>query len=106
VGVVEIPDFVKGKKTRRGRPTDVTPQPVTVVTTDCVDEFLGARDQRERTEHLRDLRDRGKLIHNKGTLRQRVRGELGPWAYVFKGPAAKVPKIGKGRLPVGVLTWG
>jgi hypothetical protein len=97
VAVYEIGEF-----TKCGDP----PQRVTVVTPDEIDKFLGARSRIERTDHLRQLRDRRMLITDKGnTLQQQVKGVPGRCAYVFVGPASKVPKIGKGRLPTGVLTW-
>lgn len=96
-GVVEIPSFVKGKKTRRGEPLppDEMPRPelVTAVARSEIDRFLGARDANERTAHLRRLRAEGRLIHNKGRLTQKVRGQGVPTAYVFRGPAEAVPKI-------------
>lgn len=95
--VVEIPNFVKGKKTRRGEPLppDEMPQPelVTAVARSEIDRFLGARDMGERTAHLRRLRDEGVLIHNKGRLTQKVRGQGVPTAYCFRGPAESVPRI-------------
>lgn len=88
----EIPDFVKC-----GRP----PVAVTAVAPYAVNAFLGARNERERNAHLRDLRDRGLLIHNKRGLQQKLRG--GMMAYVFKGTADQVPKI-RGRV-LPVMTW-
>jgi hypothetical protein len=101
MGVVEIHDWIQGKRTERGRPTDARPETVTVVTGDVVDHFLGARNERERREHLRDLRDQGKLIHNRNRLTQRVRGTAGP-TYVFRGRAADVPRIKRER---GRVRW-
>jgi hypothetical protein len=94
VAVYEIPDFRK----RGGEP-----QLVTVVTRDEIDKFLGSSSRNEREAHLSDLRERGRLITNSGpTLQQNVRPHR--TAYVFKGPASKVPKIGKARL-LGVTSW-
>lgn len=95
--VVEIASFVKGKKTRRGRPlpTDEMPRSelVTAVAPAAIDRFLGARDATERTRHLRRLRDEGILIHNRGRLTQKVRGHGIPSAYVFRGSIDGVPRI-------------
>lgn len=97
VGIVEIPDFRK----RGGEP-----QRVTVVTPDAVDEFLGARSRWEREEFLRELRDRGLLITNRGrTLQQTIKRTPLRLAYVFVGAARGVPRIRRGTAPVGVMTW-
>lgn len=98
--VVELHDeFVKGRKTRDGRPLppDEMPQPervVTMVAPDAVDDFLGARSVAERVAHLRRLRDEGLLIcHGRGRLYQYVRGQGVRTAYVFRAPAHDVPRI-------------
>lgn len=94
--LVEIPDFVKGRKTRRGEPLppEEIPRPelVTAVAPSEIDAFLGARSPAERIRHLRRLRDEGVLIHSKGRLQQRIRGHDIPRAYVFRGYAASVPR--------------
>jgi hypothetical protein len=103
VPVYEIGDFVKGKKTGRHRRAKGLPQRVTVVTRDEINPFLGARNPRERDEHLRWLRDQGKLIAERGRLTQRVRcGYDMLRRYVFKGPADAVPKL---RKRPKVMTW-
>lgn len=93
--VVEIPDFIKGRKTRRGepRPPEEMPRPevVTAVAPSEIDAFLGTRSPAERVRHLRWLRDDGVLIHSKGRLQQRIRGHDVCRAYVFRGYAADVP---------------
>jgi len=110
MAVVEIPDFVKGKKTRKGKPLPTKEELVTAVTPDDVDRFLGARSERERRSHLRGLRDLGLLIHNPGRLTQRVRTDINAdgrfvnrRAYVFRGPWHAVPKIQR-RRQVRVFT--
>lgn len=96
--VVEIPDFVKGKKTRRGEPLppEEMPQPelVTAVAPAVIDAFLRARSYGERIRHLRELRDEGMLIHSKGRLTQALRGHDVDRAYVFRGCVAGVPSCG------------
>jgi hypothetical protein len=97
VAVYEIPDFRKLKG---------DPQLVTVVTSDEIDKFLGARDRHERECHLSDLRERGLIFTNKGrTFQQTVRRTPMLLAYVFRGPASRVPKIGKGHMAGRVRTW-
>lgn len=95
--VVEIPDFVKGRKTRRGEPLppEEMPRPelVTAVAPSEIDAFLGARSPDERRRHLQRLRDEGILIHAKGRLQQRIRGQDPSWAYVFRGHAEQVPRV-------------
>lgn len=92
-------EFVKGRKTRGGQPlpADEMPRPepvVTLVAPDAVDEFLGARSLRERTAHLRRLRDEGLLIcHGRGRLYQYVRGQGVKTAYVFRCESWAVPRI-------------
>jgi hypothetical protein len=95
VAIYEIPDFRK----RGGEP-----ERVTVVTRDEIDRFLGARSMRERQEHLRWLRDRGKLVTNTGRLQQKIwrDKEAQDMAYVFQFQIEKVPKI---RTRPGVMTW-
>jgi hypothetical protein len=97
--VVELNDqFVKGRKTRRGRPVPndekPTPEPVvTLVHPASIDDFLGARSYGERLRHLRRLRDEGLLIHGRRMLLQRVRGQGVERAYVFRCQAHEVPRI-------------
>jgi hypothetical protein len=111
--VVELHDqFVKGRKTRRGRPlpNDEKPAPepvVTLVHPASIDDFLGARSYGERLRHLRRLRDEGLLIHGRRMLLQRVRGQGVERAYVFRCQAHEVPRIearsaapGEGRVRV------
>ncbi len=112
MAVVEIPDFVEGKKTRKGQPLPKKEELVTAVTPDDIDRFLGARSERERRSHLRGLRDLGILIHNPGRLTQRVRtGVVEPdgrfeqrRAYVFRGPWHAVPRIPRRQRLVRVFT--
>jgi hypothetical protein len=98
---VEIFDgFVKGRKTRRGRPVPNAPEPVvTLVHPDSIDGFLGARSHTERLRHLRDLRDRGILIHSKNRLTQAVRGQGVSRAYVFRRRADEVPRVQRAPQP-------
>ncbi len=111
MAVVEIPDFVKGKKTRRGERLPVKEELVTAVTPDDIDAFINARSERERRSHLRGLRDLGTLIHNPGRLTQRVRTDINAAdgrfvnrrAYVFRGSWHAVPKIHR-RRQVRVFT--
>jgi hypothetical protein len=105
--VVELHDqFVKGRKTRRGRPVpnDEKPAPepvVTLVTHGEIDHFLGARSLSERTAHLRRLRDDGLLIcRGGGRLSQDVRGQGVRSAYVFRCPAHDVPRIEQRASPL------
>jgi hypothetical protein len=74
VGVRVIEDFTEGRRTRGGEPIPDAPPPfvVTVVTRDAIDEFLGTRNARELTRHLRALRQLGLLVHEPGRLTQRV----------------------------------
>lgn len=72
------------------------PEPVTVVTRDAVDDFLGT-DETNRRAHLRGLRDLGILRHQPGRLTAKVRvrpavaGDFGiERAYVFA--AGHVPR--------------
>jgi hypothetical protein len=94
-GVVELHDqFIKGKKTQRGRPVRRDPEPVvTLVAPDEIDRFIGAATYGERLRHLRRLRDEGVLIHNKRMLLQRVRGQGVERAYVFRCRADDVPMV-------------
>jgi hypothetical protein len=91
----EIPDFRKGKQTRRGQPTPTDPFPVTVVGRDEAREFFNARTDADLRRHLRGLRDLGLLVHAKGRLTQPVRVGEGQRvaAYVVRGPAAEVPRL-------------
>jgi len=97
--VLELHDqFVKGKRTRRGRwlPNDEKPTPeqvVTIVAPHEIDRFIGARTYGERLAHLRRLRDEGTLIHSKGRLTQKVVGHGVPRAYVFRGEALSIPSV-------------
>jgi hypothetical protein len=103
--VVELHDeFVKGKKTRRGRwvPNDEKPAPepvVTLIAPGEIDRFLGASTYGERLRHLRRLRDEGLLIHNPGLLLQRVSGQGVERAYVFRCQAHDVPRVERGSRP-------
>jgi hypothetical protein len=103
----EIPDFRKGKQTRRGVPTPTDPFLVTVVRRDEAREFFNARTDAELRRHLRGLRDLGLLVHSPDLLTQTVRvGERERIrAYVVKGPAADVPKLRGGRPRKRVLLW-
>ncbi len=91
----EIPDFRKGKQTRRGQPTPTDPFLVTVVDRGEAREFFNARTDTELRRHLRGLRDLGLLVHAKGRLTQPVRVGEGQRvaAYVVRGPAAEVPRL-------------
>lgn len=104
MAVFEIADFLKGKRTVRGRPSEGERERVTVATPDAVDHFLGARSRRERNDHLRWLRGRDLLISEHNRLTQRVRCDDGfaRRRFVFRGPADAVPKI---RTRPGVMTW-
>jgi len=102
--VVELPDFVKGPKTRKGERLPTKEELVTAVTPDDIDAFLKARSEHERRTHLRGLRELGILIHNPGRLTQRVRTGIDDngrfqqrRAYVFRGPWWSVPKITRRR---------
>lgn len=103
----EIPDFRKGKQTRRGKPTPTEPFPVTVVHREEALEFFNARTDAELLRHLRGLRDLGLLVHSPRRLTQPIRvGERERIrAYVVKGPAADVPKLRGGRPRNRVLYW-
>src|SRR4051794_2912898 len=79
----ELSSFVKGKKTRRGEPTGARPEVVTVVYAgqgETLDQaacrFFGCRP-RELAPLLRGLRAEGRLVHNRGRLRQTVRFDDG-----------------------------
>jgi hypothetical protein len=108
-GVWEQGGFRKGKKTHQGEPVQVEPEEVTICTTDYIETFIGARGMRLR-DHLRDLRDRGLLIHEEGRLTQRIRvdapgtryGVIRPRAYVFRGRKADVPRA---RPRARVIAW-
>lgn len=91
----EIPDFRKGKQTRRGQPTPTDPFPVTVVGRGEAREFFNARTDADLWRHLRGLRDLGMLVHSSGRLTQTVRVGEGQRvaAYVVRGPAADVPRL-------------
>jgi hypothetical protein len=102
VSVIEIFDWVSGKRTCRGVTLPYEYETVTVVPRHLVDEFLRARNALERTEHLRRLRDRGLLICGRGRLTQNVR-DLNDRAYVFRGQAAGVPRIRPHRSRVRFL---
>ena len=104
MAVYEIPDFLKGKRTVRGRPSEGQRERVTVATPDAVDLFLGARSKRDRDDHLRWLRDRGLLIceHNRLTQRVRCDDGIARRRFVFRGSADAVPKI---KTRPGVMTW-
>lgn len=74
-------------------PLPAKPEPVvTLVAPATVDDFLNARNGAERLRHLRELRDRGVLIHDRGRLQQTVRGQGIRRAYVFRAPADRVPR--------------
>jgi hypothetical protein len=98
--VIEIfGQFVKGKRTRGGRPVHREPEAVvTLVATGAIDDFLGARSAYERTEHLRRLRDEGLLIHDSDhRLTQKVAGQGVKRAYAFRARADDVPRIPAAR---------
>jgi hypothetical protein len=102
MAIVELTDWVTGKKSRRGVTLPYEYETVTVVPRDSVDQFLRARTSRERTDHLRHLRDRGLLICGRGRLTQKVR-HLNDRAYVFRGRADDVPRIRAPRPRVRFL---
>jgi hypothetical protein len=91
----EIPDFRKGKQTRKGDPTPTEPFPVTVIGRDEAMAFFNARKPADLYRHLRGLRDLGMLVHTKRRLTQPVRvgGGQRVAAYVVRGPAADVPRL-------------
>jgi hypothetical protein len=91
----EIPDFRKGKQTRKGEPTPTEPFAVTVIGRDEAHRFFNARSDRDLYRHLRGLRDLGLLVHTEGRLTQIVRVGVGERvrAYVVRGPAAEVPRL-------------
>lgn len=97
--IVELFDqFVKGRKTRNGRPLPRSEMPepepvVTLVHPDEIDRFVGAETYGERLRHLRRLRDEGLLIHGRRMLLQRVRGQGVERAYVFRCRAHEVPMV-------------
>lgn len=91
-GVRELYDF-------RKKGQGVIPV-VTAVHPSVVDRFLGAESERDRTEHLRGLRDTGVLVHEKNSLRQLVVEPDSGWrgkCYVFNGEAWSVPRITRKR---------
>jgi hypothetical protein len=96
MAVVEIPDFVEGKKTRKGQPLPKKEELVTAVTPDDIDRFLGARSERERRSHLRQ-RVRTGVVEPDGRFEQRR-------AYVFRGPWHAVPRIPRRQRLVRVFT--
>ena len=109
MAVVEIPDFTKGKRTRRGQPLPPEQAPVpflaTVVTRDSIHDFLRSRTSDERDAFLRRLRRRGLLVHEGGRLTQRVRTGrtlASGYAetercYVFRGCAHLIPRVRRSR---------
>lgn len=115
-GIREIEGFTVGKQTRRGEPTPSEPQRVTVVPAAEADEFFRTRNQRERADHVRGLRDLGLLHHHdprKFTCRVRTgeKDERG-WpvkerAYVFNVPPEQIPRKKRRaeRSRQRVLTW-
>jgi hypothetical protein len=106
VPVTEIHDFRKGRQVSGGRPAPTEPFHVTAVTRDAIDEFLGTATPRERTAHLRGLRDLGFLVHKGGRLTQRVLTPEGRVAhYVFRGRAADVPRRRRRPQRGRVTTW-
>jgi hypothetical protein len=74
---IEIPDFTKGKRTRRGRPLppNEMPEPFPVVAIPCeeIDAVIGARNVEERRRFLRQQKLLGRLVTDEGRLTQRVR---------------------------------
>jgi len=82
---------------------------VTAVHPSAIDRFLGAASERERTEHLRGLRDIGVLVHEKNSLRQLVVESDTGWrrkCFVFRGDAWAVPRLARtasGRVRRGEL---
>lgn len=91
----EIPDFRKGKQTRRGEPAPTEPFPVTVIGRDEAMAFFNARKPADLYRHLRGLRDLGLLVHTERRLTQPVRVGEGQRvaAYVVRGSAADVPRL-------------
>jgi len=100
----ELSSFVKGRKTRRGEPTGIEPEVVTVVYAapgETLDQaacrFFGCRPA-ELRPILRALRDGGRLVHNVGRLRQTVRFDDGAGglvrrqAVVVRGLAEEAPR--------------
>jgi hypothetical protein len=119
VDVVEIWDdgngggFVKGKRTRKGRPLapGEAPEPepvVTLVRSGVLDNFIGARNRAERLAHLRRLREEGVLIHSKGRLQQSLRRDSHGVrrAYVFRVKADEVPRIERQAAPASADRHG
>jgi hypothetical protein len=101
---VFVEQWVQGKKSRKGRPLPYVVETVVVVTTDVIDRFLGAATPRQRTAHLRFLRDSGKLIHSRGLLTAQVRRELRRpgrgRVYVFRYESPEdVPRCRRRRQP-------
>lgn len=94
-----VDNFVKGKKTVRGKPVPRVGETVTVVTRDAVAAFLGARDEEQLRRQLRYLRDAGVMIVNEGRLTQVVRAHDRTRfrAHVFRGLPDDVPKIRRRR---------
>lgn len=89
MSVYSIPDY---------RLSGGDPEPVTVVSLDAVDDFLGT-DPGNRRAHLRALRDLGVLRHRPGELTAKVRvrpavaGDSGiVRAYVFACDERDVPR--------------
>jgi len=109
MAITETSNWRSGKKTRKGRPVRVEPEAVTIVDTGAsVEHFLGARGPRLR-RHLRELRDAGLLVHEKGRLTQRVRVEAPGTRYgvtyqrchVFRGRRDEIPRAARRAAVIG-----
>ena len=116
MGIREIPDFRRGKQTRKGRPVPTPSVRVTVVPAAEADSFFRTRSRRERVEHVRGLQALGLLHHHDpGKLTCRVRtGEKNAegWpvkerAYVFNCRPDEVPRRRRRaeRSRQRVTTW-
>jgi hypothetical protein len=108
---VTVEQWVQGKKRIDGRPVPYVAETCVVVTPDVIDQFLGASSPRQRTAHLRFLRDTGKLVHDPHRLQTRVRRDLRrrglERVYVFRAEhpddvprCRRQRKPGKGRMRV------
>lgn len=104
-----------GRKTRRGQPLPPEerqdPEPVTIIPRDKAGRYFGTLDAKRLRAHLRNLRERGYLICEKGRLQNQVRiedpsakyGVRHERCYVIRGTRQSEHPKAPSRAPV--ILW-